>query len=81
MIDHEGDEHLYVQLAAILIERIESGEIPPHRPIPSKVALRAQFEVSAGTVERALGILKERGVVRSLSGRGLFVTEPSEWRT
>jgi len=77
-IDYEGDEHLYAQLARILMDRIDSGEIPPRRPIPSKRALREEHQVSAGTVERALDVLKAAGYIRTLPGRGLYVQPPSQ---
>jgi GntR family transcriptional regulator len=79
-IDHEGDEHVYAQLARILLDRIDSGEIPPRRPIPSKRALREEFGVSAWTVERALDVLREAGMIRAVTGRGLFVIPEGQRR-
>jgi GntR family transcriptional regulator len=77
-IDYEGDEHLYAQLARILMNRIDSGQIPPRHPIPSKRALREEFGVSAGTVERALDELKSAGYIKTLLGRGLYARDPSD---
>jgi hypothetical protein len=42
-IDHEGDVPIYVQLAEILRARIESGELPPRRAVPSKRMLMQEF--------------------------------------
>ncbi len=78
MIDHDGDIPVYQQLAAILRELIESGKIPPHRPIPSKKTLVQQYGVAPGTVERAVDVLKAGGYLKTVLGRGLYVTEPGE---
>lgn len=77
-LDHEGNVPLYQQLAAVLRDQIASGGIAVHRPIPSKTALRQQYEVSAGTVERALDVLKAEGLLESVQGKGLYVTDPAE---
>jgi DNA-binding GntR family transcriptional regulator len=77
-LDHQGPEPLYIQLAALLKERILSGEIQPNRPIPSKRSLMEEFEVSPGTVERAINVLRLEGYLRTVLGRGLFVTPPEE---
>lgn len=78
VIDHYGDVPVYQQLAAILRELIQSGQIPPHRPIPSKKSLVQQYGVAPGTVERAVDVLKADGYLKTVLGRGLFVTEPGE---
>ena len=77
-LDPEGHIQLYLQLAAILREQIESGQIPVHRAIPSKKALVQQYEVAPGTVERALGIRKDEGLIETVAGRGLYVTAPED---
>ena len=77
-LDHEGDEPLYAQVARILIARIDSGEYPPRRPIPSKRLIVQEMGVAAGTVERALDELRKLGMLRSVRGRGLYVVPPSQ---
>jgi GntR family transcriptional regulator len=73
-IDHEGDVPVYIQLADILRARIESGELAPRRPVPSKRTLMQQYEVAGGTVDKAIGILRDEGLVRTVTGRGIYVT-------
>ena len=72
-IDPEGDVPVYQQLAAILREQIDSGQIPPRRAIPSKKMLVQTYGVAPGTVERALGVLKQAGYLKTVLGRGLYV--------
>ena len=77
-IDHDGDVPYYVQLAGILRAQIDGGEIRPHRPIPSKRYLTETHGVSAGTVEKALGLLKAEGYLRTVRGKGLYVVPEGE---
>ncbi|HVB45256.1 MAG TPA: GntR family transcriptional regulator [Streptosporangiaceae bacterium] len=77
-IDPEGDVPVYQQLAAILREQIETGQIPPRRAIPSKKTLVQTYGVAPGTVERAMQVLKDEGYLKTVIGRGLYVVPPSE---
>jgi DNA-binding GntR family transcriptional regulator len=72
-IDHEGDVPVYIQLAAILRARIESGELAPRRPVPSKRTLMQDYGVAGGTIDKAIGILRDEGLVRTVTGRGIYV--------
>jgi GntR family transcriptional regulator len=79
-VDHEGDEYVYVQLASILRERIRSGDLPPGRALPSARLLSQQYDVAIGTVKKALEVLRAESLVRTVIGRGIFVTRPDEGR-
>lgn len=74
MIDFEGDIPVYVQLADILRGMITSGELAPRRPIPSIRTLMQRYEVSDGTVKKAVQVLRDEGLVRTVPGRGVYVT-------
>lgn len=71
-----GEGPFYVQLANILRARIESGELPPRRPIPSKKQLRQEFGLAGETVDKAIAILKDEGLVETQIGLGIFVLPP-----
>ncbi len=73
-IDHEGDVPVYIQLADILRARINSGELAPRRPVPSKRSLQQEYGVAGGTIDKAMTILREEGLVRTVVGRGIYVT-------
>lgn len=77
-IDPDGPEPVYRQLAAILREQIERGEIQPRRPIPSKAQLRGRYGVSGQTVDRAVDILRADGLLLTVKGKGLFVVPEEE---
>lgn len=73
MIDHEGMTPVYQQVADLLAARIERGELQPNRPIPSEVTLMQEFGIARGTVRHAVSLLRERGLVATVHGRGTFV--------
>ncbi len=62
-----------MQVARLLAERIASGELTGR--MPAERALAEEYEVSYGTVRRAIAILRDRGLVRSVHGRGTFVAD------
>lgn len=77
MIDPDGPVPLYQQVADDIAARIESGEIAPGRKIPSESTIAQQYEVGRSTAKRAVAILKERGLVYGVNGKGVFV-RPSD---
>jgi DNA-binding GntR family transcriptional regulator len=75
VLDHEGKTPLYLQIAAILRERINSGQIRPGRPLPSEPQLVGEFGVSRLTARKAVRVLADEGLVEVVQGRGAFVRE------
>lgn len=73
--DLEGADPLYLQLSAELEKRILEGIYPPGKKIPSAVELAEEFGVSRKTVNDALRIVKTRGLLRGVPGRGTFVVD------
>jgi len=78
MIDPDGPEPLYRQVAAVLRERIETGELPPNRPIPSILHIQQEFGVARGTALKAVELLRDEGLVHTVKGRGTYVTGPAQ---
>lgn len=64
---------MWIQLTEILREQISRGEIARGKLLPSIRTLMQTYEVSDGTVKRALAALKEDGLVDSVPGRGYYV--------
>lgn len=77
VIDFEGMQPLYVQLAALLEQQIQDGRLQPNRPIPSEHTLMQEHGVSRGTVRQAVRLLRERGLVATTPGRGTYVAPAS----
>jgi DNA-binding GntR family transcriptional regulator len=73
MVNRSSSVPPWEQLAGILRDRIESGELRPGDRIPSVVSLAQQYELAAGTVRKALGQLQKEGLIESRIGWGTFV--------
>ncbi|QFG22395.1 winged helix-turn-helix domain-containing protein [Actinomadura sp. WMMB 499] len=71
-VDLEGAEPLYRQVAAEVERRIAEGVYPAGKRIPSTAELSEEFGVSRRTITDAFVLLKDRGVVRGVQGRGTF---------
>lgn len=69
-LDHESGDPLYQQLAALLRARIESGKLAGR--IPSAKSLSQEHGVSHITAEKALGVLRDEGLVRPVIGKGYY---------
>jgi GntR family transcriptional regulator len=74
-IDRDGPIPPYRQIAGILRQRIGAGEIPPGRRIPSLVELEQEFQVARDTLRKAVQVLKDEGLVETVTGMGVFVIE------
>jgi|GEM_PF-4585111 len=68
----------YAVLAAELEASIARGA--PGARLPSYQALKRQYGVSQATIDRALGLLESKGLVRRSLRRGLFPVEPGQNR-
>jgi GntR family transcriptional regulator len=73
VIDREWDEPVYQQVAGILRGQIERGEIEPRRPVPSIRTLCETYGIARTTAAKAIRLLADEGLVRSVPGRGWFV--------
>ena len=63
----------YRQIAGIIRERIESGQIEPRRPVPSEVQIENEFGVARATARRAVALLREWDLVVTVPGLGTYV--------
>jgi len=72
------DERLprYQQLHDDLVHRIAAGEWSPGEVIPTEAQLSAAYNVSTGTLRKAVDLLVAEGVLTRSQGRGTFVRRP-----
>jgi DNA-binding GntR family transcriptional regulator len=66
---------VYRQLASLLREAISSGKLAPGRPLPSESSLMGEHGVSRDTVRKAVGILRDEGLVVTVQGKGSYVAD------
>jgi DNA-binding GntR family transcriptional regulator len=72
----------YLQIASTLREDIAAGKLKPGARLPSGRQLAKQFGTALMTVQHALRVLCDEGLVMPQQGRGVFVrsSEPSDVR-
>ena len=68
-------ELAYVRIADDITGRITSGELRPGARLLSERALAEYYGRSYQTVRRAMEVLRERGLIVTIQGRGTFVAE------
>ena len=68
----------YMRVAADIAARIGSGELKPGARLRSERDLAEHYEVSYGTVRRAMEVLRERELITTIHGRGTFVSAPGD---
>jgi len=64
----------YMRVAGDIATRIDSGELASGARLRSERDLAEHYGVSYGTVRRAMEVLRERGLITTIHGRGTFVT-------
>jgi DNA-binding GntR family transcriptional regulator len=76
MINPDSPEHTYVQLADLIEAEIRAGNL--RGKIRAERDLAEGYGVAYTTVRRAMAVLRERGLIKSIQGRGTFVIEPRD---
>ena len=64
-------------MADAIAARITSGELAPGARLPAEKDLAAEYEVSYGTIRRAMDVLRERQLIVTMWGKGTFVVTPA----
>src|SRR5690625_4342307 len=64
---------MYVQIANILKQEIQNGEIGPGEKLGTQTELEARFGVSKITIRQAIQQLYEQDLVITKRGKGTFV--------
>lgn len=64
---------LYAQVKDLIVKRIGSGEWQPGKMIPNEFQLASEFNVSQGTVRKALIALESDKLIVRRQGRGTYV--------
>ncbi len=76
-LDRNSPVPLYVQLAALLRNRILDGTFSVRTQLPTEGDLADEYELSRGTVRGALLQLKTEGLLVRKPGKGTYVSLPS----
>jgi len=65
----------YMRVADDIAGRIASGELAPGARLRSERELAEHYGVAYGTIRRAMEVLRKRGLITSVHGRGTFVAK------
>ncbi|MFM9445037.1 GntR family transcriptional regulator [Streptomyces acidiscabies] len=68
----------YLRVLDALAAEIQNGTYGPGDRIPSDAELSERFGVARMTARRAVGVLRERGLVFTEWGKGTFVIGPTK---
>ncbi len=71
---------LYRQIKGLLVQGLDRGEWKPGEAIPSELELAARFQVSQGTVRKAIDELAAENMLVRRQGKGTFVATHNEAR-
>ncbi|MFE3452781.1 GntR family transcriptional regulator [Nonomuraea sp. NPDC059194] len=75
-IDSDGPELVYLVVANHIAAKIERGDLKPGQRLSSELDLSEQYGVARMTIRRAIRELRERGLIRSVHGKGTYVQHP-----
>jgi GntR family transcriptional regulator len=66
----------YMHVANDIAARIKTGELAPGTRLRSELDLAERYGVAYQTIRHAMKVLRERGLIVSIQGRGTFVQDP-----
>ncbi len=71
--DPRGPELVYVLVADDVAAQIARGELTPGDRLPGEAEMAQHYGVAKMTARRAMRELRERGLVRTVVGKGSYV--------
>ena len=77
-INFHGERSAYRQLADLLRDLIDTGQVGPTGLLPSVATIGQRYGVGRETVRRALGVLREEGRIVVERGYGARVVDEQE---
>ena len=69
---------LYLQIRGLLLESLDAGEWKPGEAIPSEIELAGRYNVSQGTVRKAIDAMAAENIVVRRQGKGTYVATHTE---
>ena len=75
-LDRESPTPLHIQLKNAIADLVARGGLGPGSRLPSERQLCDEYGVSRATVREAFRELDRAGLIRTIAGRGTFVTRP-----
>ncbi|GAA4914666.1 winged helix-turn-helix domain-containing protein [Streptomonospora salina] len=73
--DPQGPDLVYAALADHVVARVAAGDLVPGARLPAERDLAEEYGVAYMTVRRAMQVLRERGVIVTVHGKGTFIAQ------
>ena len=80
-IDPRSHTPVYVQLADLLREQIESGDLAPGSVLPSEARLTQEYGIGRDAVRMAISLLRSEGLVTTVRGPAASPGDPQRRRS
>lgn len=80
VLDYRDKRPLNEQVADKIMNLIAQGGLVPGERLPSVRNLAVDLSVNPNTVQRAYAALEEKGYITTITGRGNYVSEESQWK-
>ena len=77
-VNPDAPKLIYVQVADHITARIDVGELVRGARLPAERDLATDYGVSYDTIRRATALLRDRGLIITIVGRGTYVSPDSE---
>lgn len=77
IISNSSDIPIYQQIVDHIRQNIVDGQISTGDPLPSIRSLAKELSVSVITTKKAYEVLEEQGYVKTIAGKGSFVSKQS----
>lgn len=77
-LDPDDARPPFQQVAAVLKAAIVTGKLQPGDRLPSYTELATQYGVAVMTAQKAVGVLRDEGLVISRQGKGSYVRQRTE---
>ncbi len=81
ILDYRDKRPLYEQVTEKMIHLIVGGAMQPGDKLPSVRNLAVDLSVNPNTIQRAYAALEQEGYIYTITGRGNYVSESSEWKS
>ena len=72
-------QSLSSQAVQDIVDRIAAGDLKDGEALPPEAELAAELGISRLTMREAVRVLKDRGVLRVVHGRGTYVAPMDQW--
>lgn len=72
-LDPKSKTPIFIQIAEIIISKVDNGTLENETSLPSINSFNKTYKVARDTVEKAYGVLRKRGYINAVPGKGYYI--------